>query len=281
MKKIAAIEPPPELFHYTSQAGLLGIIEGSTIWTTKIQYLNDSSEYKLARDIAKNIIKRKIERTRLTTNKIIYNLLKEQINNMAGLNTCVCSFSKTRDLLSQWRGYGEGIGGYAIGFNSSNLINQSDKQYFSLLPCIYDEKKQEHLLKKVIENGLRAIKRAINPSDLDDPEKTEHVTSNFSAKFAGLAPIIKNKKFSEEQEWRLISKWGISAEFLEFRPGIATITPYYDFHLGSSPNEYFRKIVIGPCPHPELAESALRMLLRKHELSRVRIIQSEIPYRNM
>jgi hypothetical protein len=33
------------MYHYTTQAGLLGILRDNCIWATAAQYLNDSSEY--------------------------------------------------------------------------------------------------------------------------------------------------------------------------------------------------------------------------------------------
>ena len=38
-------ELPPRLYHYTSQEGLLGILSSKTLWATRIQYLNDSTEF--------------------------------------------------------------------------------------------------------------------------------------------------------------------------------------------------------------------------------------------
>ena len=45
--------PPLTLYHYTDQAGLLGIMESRRLWATKVQYLNDFMEFGLAVDIAK------------------------------------------------------------------------------------------------------------------------------------------------------------------------------------------------------------------------------------
>jgi hypothetical protein len=45
--------PPPDLYHYTDQNGLLGIMDSGNLWATKVQYLNDSKEFNLAVDMAK------------------------------------------------------------------------------------------------------------------------------------------------------------------------------------------------------------------------------------
>ena len=36
---------PGRLYHYTSQPGLLGILRTKTIWSARIQFLNDSREF--------------------------------------------------------------------------------------------------------------------------------------------------------------------------------------------------------------------------------------------
>ena len=42
-------QPIPEfLYHYTSQDGLLGIIESRSLWATNISYMNDATEFGLS-----------------------------------------------------------------------------------------------------------------------------------------------------------------------------------------------------------------------------------------
>ena len=46
--------PPEILYHYTSQAGLIGMLHTKTIWASKIHYLNDSKEFALALKLARD-----------------------------------------------------------------------------------------------------------------------------------------------------------------------------------------------------------------------------------
>ena len=48
------------LYHYTTQEGLLGIVEKGEIWATNIFYLNDAAEFKHAFRIFSNKIQAKI-----------------------------------------------------------------------------------------------------------------------------------------------------------------------------------------------------------------------------
>ena len=45
------------LYHYTSQKGLLGILKDQKIWATHVQYLNDSTEFHFAIDLARSVLK--------------------------------------------------------------------------------------------------------------------------------------------------------------------------------------------------------------------------------
>jgi len=44
---------PKHLYHYTSQKGLLGILQSKKLWMTNILYLNDSSEFLYTVDLVK------------------------------------------------------------------------------------------------------------------------------------------------------------------------------------------------------------------------------------
>ena len=43
---------PEFLFHYTNQMGLLGIVDNTELWATKINYMNDSTEFYTALQMA-------------------------------------------------------------------------------------------------------------------------------------------------------------------------------------------------------------------------------------
>jgi hypothetical protein len=57
---------PAVLYHYTDQAGLIGITTTDTelgtaqLWATKIQYMNDATEFGLAISIARESLRKKL-----------------------------------------------------------------------------------------------------------------------------------------------------------------------------------------------------------------------------
>jgi hypothetical protein len=52
---------PKLLYHYTTQAGFMGIFKEKAIWATHTQYLNDRSEYSHALNLAIREIDRRVE----------------------------------------------------------------------------------------------------------------------------------------------------------------------------------------------------------------------------
>src|SRR5215470_941549 len=47
---------PPLLFHYTTQAGLVGIVKSNLLWATNALYLNDSSELRYGLSVARKCL---------------------------------------------------------------------------------------------------------------------------------------------------------------------------------------------------------------------------------
>jgi hypothetical protein len=115
--------PSTPLYHYTTQDGLLGILKGNCIWATNINYLNDSSDYQLACDLAKEVLdekRRQVGRDERKLKKIQHVLHSISTAETLPLHICVSCFSENGDSLSQWRAYG-GVAGYSVGFRPAYL----------------------------------------------------------------------------------------------------------------------------------------------------------------
>jgi hypothetical protein len=105
------------------------------------------------------------------------------------------------------------------------------------------------------------------------------------------AGIFKDASFAEESEWRLISRpLSCTVPQYAYRPGKSTVTPYYRFPLAQDEVGHLKlkEIVVGPSPHPNLAERSVHSLLVKHDLhdgalgegEGVPVRLSTVPYRN-
>lgn len=269
---------PIELFHYTDQNGLLGIINSNSFWATKITCLNDSSEYFLAFKIAENILESLRQNREFDSTKIHY--LIDEMSSFQD-NIYVGSFSEKGDSLSQWRAYCSGTSGYAIGFKCEKLDEIARNQGFYLSKCIYDSNIQENIIHDLI---LRQLTEGFfpEPSTYGYNPETRVLNippaSRFWHELAQIAPLIKDKGFQEEQEWRLISIDGIGYNDVNFRTGVSFIVPYFPLELLNL-EDIISSIIIGPTPHPKISQDTLGMLLFKKNFSKIRLPISDVPYR--
>jgi hypothetical protein len=235
------------LFHYTSQAGLLGILKEKEIWATNIHFLNDYKEFRHAFDILCEIITQE-----LASNPVLRDKLIEHFNNLINLspniNVFVASFSERGDSLSQWRGYCSDGAGYSIGFDKSILQRMATEMGLTLVECIYDPEKQREEMKIYLDWVL--LSSSTTPSDINTLN-FDNAVSSLAKMLLAIAPRFKDKSFSEEREWRLFSGMIDNAdERIEFRQGKSTLVPYVKFSLKSTElnNIPISKIFVGPTP---------------------------------
>lgn len=261
--------PPPTIYHYTTQQGLLGILESKCLWASRIQHLNDSTEFLLG-------LERVIEHLRHgrvndATDQERVEELVEYAQDLGGSSVCVASFSEDGDQLSQWRAYGGVAGGVAIGFDSRKLAARASAR-FKLIRCIYEQSEQERLISHMINLASAPVNEAGW-----DPLSPERRIIN---KVLSIAPIIKHGAFSEEREWRLISE-PVRADILSYRSGASMLIPYFPIELADHDgNLPINRIVVGPSPNHVLAYAAVGMLAFKYRVPPLKIAKSVVPLRN-
>ncbi|WP_459177412.1 DUF2971 domain-containing protein [Ewingella americana] len=275
---------PPELYHYTDQAGFIGIIENKELWATQIQYLNDSKEFNLAIDIAMDIIGKKLsDRLRRSVKDVVEDI-KKRVLKMDTLNICVCSFSEQSDLLSQWRGYSKGMAGYSIGFDSVKLENIATANSFLLRKCIYDTDVHRAEIGAVLDRLIDKHKmtadriRTLPVSNRNYIVPTPFV-KDVKEELSLIFPLIKHHSFKEESEWRLITNGAIRFNKLSFRPGKSNIVPYTKLKLDELNKTLIKKVIVGHTPNKELAKLSTKDFLRKERLN-ITVDESAIPFRN-
>jgi Protein of unknown function (DUF2971). len=149
-------KPAPNiLYHYTTQKGVLGIVNSSSIWASSILYLNDTLEYSYAFEMLLQEAKE-------------YKALYENILRYRRDDIFVCSFSEEKDLLSQWRAYASNASGFSIGFRSSSLKILAKSQQFYFLPCIYDPNIQKEVINQKLMKYNDMFKKYPSGFDLNE-----------------------------------------------------------------------------------------------------------------
>jgi Protein of unknown function (DUF2971) len=228
----------PTLHHYTNWGGIEGIIKNQTLWATNVRYLNDTSEYYLAKKpftrllhpiVRKSInelsansqsIKRYVDEhggLEYQTNELVTDLVRS-LYEVSGDDYYVVSFCsepkdeyvKSHGLLSQWRAYGHELG-FAIVFDTVGLENLLAKEgeHFLYAPShisdvIYsnDEERFENEFRPHFNNIEKYVQEMIASivSAAAAPTGLEAMTA-----FNVCTTRYKHRGFCEEAEVRIVA----------------------------------------------------------------------------
>ncbi len=272
--------PPDQLYHYTGQEGLLNILESGELWATKVQYMNDTTEIRLAVELADSRLKERIKIIPDEGGRKLVKYIIDGLSGIAHVNICSVSFCKEPDLLSQWRGYSS-AGGVAIGFRSVDLKSVAWRDGSRLGHCIYVREDQIKIIEGMIDDLLQ------NTGALKTPDSADYnqLKGRFERALITFGAFFKDNSFFEEREWRLVTYITMYSDHrFCFKPGISMIIPYYKLQINNvSWKNEIAAVTIGPCPYPEISKLAIDGLLLKHGIadgeSPISTL-SRIPYRN-
>jgi hypothetical protein len=224
------------LYHYTDTAGLLGILRSGNVWATHSKYLNDASEFQFAVGLLQEVVLEAAADAEADSWKDLCRdaVFDSEFSDSAGsapldddTQFFVACFSEEKDRLSQWRGYGKSIGGYALGFPFDHLCamekqinnSQAGKTIDSANPqitvgfgrCWYKKKAQKSWLREAFDRVLRRLKEGGAPdtSYERDPIKRlgkpdRWLPGVLKAIALMVSPYFKDQAFEEEREWRFV-----------------------------------------------------------------------------
>lgn len=166
-------------------------------------------------------------------------------------NLYLISFSQVPNSLPMWNTYANKSTGIAIGFKRIMSLSLSEL----VLKCWYDPKKILNIIDEDIQSKYKILSFLCT---------------------AFLPQMLKHEAYTYEQEVRFIGEFKDSPT--KFREKNGYVIPYKEVFF---PKEQIESITLGPCAHQEIAESSLRQLLDSRGLGDVKIIKSDIPYRNL
>jgi Protein of unknown function (DUF2971) len=293
----------PSLYHYTTQNGLIGIIEKRSLWFTNIFYLNDASEYRYTYDLVEEELNKKEQniarRFKYPDEFLINRFLKDNLEfwDLSDyVVDFVFSFTEKPDLLSQWRGYCGNESGYCIEFDYEKIIKFARYKDFKLEECIYEDEEQRKLIKDKIEEVYKYCKDASfieilkKPKGLlsqmantdEENERLNNIRRLFLLGFIKYAPIFKHPTFYQEREWRMFRPFKKSTKVkTKFRSGKSMLIPYKDIQIAECGEKMpIKRIIVGPTNQPKLSKNAVIDLLMANSIKFCSVELSKIPYRN-
>lgn len=280
---------PSVMYHYCDLNALLGILTQKKIWLSSSSRMNDTLENKWIDQYLDDLLKEFGYRKILT--KLLYNYKKDSINPY------ISCFSKSGDILSQWRAYADDGNGVAIGFNR-DFFNFSTvfEDYIEnsnpiiLAPIIYEESEQKELLVQLVNKAEKIYDDGGTSDDVD----AACIQGTFALR--GLAITSKNTAFREEAEIRMIYMpkipflishlKGIDRVLdnnnfpLKFRFKGNHITSYYELDISKGKiKDPINSIILGPKNTMTIDEVMTILTATNINVSVDKILRSKASYR--
>lgn len=274
---------PSRLYHYTTAAGLQGILRTHRVWASDMVYLNDSSEMKFGLEVIEKEAVSLSERVSAESRRML-ELARTRILPVSEADGfCVVCFCSKGDVLSQWRAYGSSGGGFALCFSGAKLA--SDRSV-SLRRVVYDVEQQTALVRSTLEQICAALDSATAGMT---PEQGVRVRLAYSALLGywlrEFATAFKHPAFAEENEWRVVVPFNRATDMdsLRFRSSGPHLVPYVEYggRLVSQelPLLPIVEVMHGPVLHGELAKKSLHLLLQSTGYDHVEVVGSGAPLR--
>jgi hypothetical protein len=306
LRRAFARADPRILWHYTTGESLIGIIEKGELWATQVSCLNDQTELIHAASLLTEAFQRMRDEHRGNDDQVFLTRALETLSHNVALQSdiFVASFSEIEDDLGQWRAYGGGEAGYAIGLNREGIDFGLLSGNFAI-PVEYDIEKQVEITTGLADAVLAFYRRGIRSSSGNS--HTFIVETAIPLMLEGLAfigPFLKNDAFRSEKEWRVM--WRLldgQENRLRIRQKRTLLSRHFplDFQREGAIISGKLPIVsigVGPCRHPGVSVNSVQALLRSkgyptehgslalHKvdgfpLDRVTVWASDIPYQTV
>ncbi|MFM0224838.1 DUF2971 domain-containing protein [Paraburkholderia dipogonis] len=283
------------LYHYTTAEGFQSILSGRSFWATDISHLNDSSELEYGCDLfAMRLGVLKDKWANDFVSHFVDGMMK-QLRLPSGLvfQAYVVCFCTNGNLLSQWRGYGSGGGGYSIGLSphkktgaqlGGNAFVLDDGGVVHLRQVIYDPVEQVTLFDKLLEGIAEVL--AQHGQSMRWEEFREKVLQDALMRaqivLADLLPCFKSHAFSEEKEFRYIyfaHTYPLKNQRFRIRHG--SFVPYVPLNLLDLQKGPLRvsRVYCGPTLNASLTMHTVSQLVGSLGHSDVDVCESDIPLR--
>lgn len=278
---------PKEIWHYTTAEGLIGILETGKIWATQSACLNDTLEQRYFGDKIHEVVKAKRKTNTDPRLNGMLALADEALlnRNFSTAGLFVTCFSEQEDDLGQWRGYGGGECGYAIGFDTTGINKAIARRNGTLLlPMNYDEQKQDFLVADVVHMAEQYFLQRLAQGITDTDKLAKDFIIAFAQELDIFACIIKHPKFVSEGERRIAAYLQPNEynllEFRQKRTLLARHLPIDLTILHEDKNKLpITRIYVGPSPSQQVTKISVGDLLLKFGYKGITVETSKAPYR--
>lgn len=274
-------------WHFTTPAGLVGIVQSSRLWASSVFLLNDTSELTYGMGVIMEAWEQSTgdeaqPGARELLNRILE--IEDPLFDVAPLY--ILSASKVHNLIHQWMSYST-PSGFAVELNldadwdatyedyerwSHTYVYPEGerREHGRWFNVIYKRSRQLEMARELIRWFL-----AVNDAERYNPPPGEVMTTEDHRvlgwslrRFQALAAQFKDEAFEAEQEVRFLTE-PRAEEKKSYRVTSRGIIPYVNVSVELSPNVFKAAIdgvVIGPSA-PAAAEGAVRVLLKDYNVA--------------
>lgn len=274
------------LYHYTDAAGFVGIVQNRELWATHFRHMNDRSEFetgqKLVDEAAASI--EAVEQGLRQALMQEFRKVHDSIPLTKAMPVFVVSFSEKPDLLSQWRAYAAGGGGFSLGFNP--LPNPARADHggalaIALMRVEYDEAKLRATMTAQLRRLLDQSFAFFSANKVSFSPYIGYQIILFMLRQMGLlVPRAKHRAFEEEREWRIIAALPRDGSLVHHRATQRGVTPFVKIPLADGGALPLTGVVVGPLQDPVSGEHGAKSLLKSLGLPADQLVRrSEAPFR--
>ena len=271
------------LYHYCDCADFYSIITNKNFRLSNIFESNDSMERRWLDSHIQKVFESLNGTEQMKT-------FQSSVHKCYELNRDIApyaiAFSEEGDLLSQWRGYANDAHGFSIGMNVDyfNLKEEIPSPShvpdatIGILKILYDEAQVYSRVEKIIKICWQKFQD-------DNYVDNSLAMIECSMNLVKLASFIKNPKFFEEKEWRILYTPIITqgAEALgkfanmKFKTTNNGLKSFFEMPFDQTRNvSPINEIIIGP--KNRTTGETLKYFLDLHGLQDCRILRSALSY---
>ena len=206
-------------YHYTTHAGLKGILRSGGFRATNRMGMNDAGEFNYARSVvyeALNEIGRRRDLPNVAQHLITYIRmnLDKFLTDTPEMSRAYCAcLTVSSDHPGQWETYAEHGTGFAIGFNMSQFLSihvpevQRGEPFVFCAPVTYNQQNQRNLVWRLVNAGICDLQTFAATCSRKSENLTalrDRITLEIVAHLLSLIDFIKNPIYESEREIRLI-----------------------------------------------------------------------------
>lgn len=310
------IWPKGTVWHYTTAAGLAGLLHENVLWASSAAFMNDRHELTggaLFRDLFNRHMHEVDPRIGGGVRFALESALRTD-----PYRTFIACASKAPDNLTLWRNYTGPEVGFAVALDANQplwmrrqrplteemiqgfgFVNEEPKQELRQLAAQgidpFGWRETVYTLEEKREAAWQAIldvEDAVSSHWEDRKPRKDDLTA--MGDIAQVIQTFKHEAFRDEQEMRVVCGAPMHADlmYLKHRPGRYGIIPYVELGLpednaqelngGPEPMKKLPVlgVAVGPTPYPDEATAGVRELLRSLGNETIAVIPSQVPFRS-